>query len=71
MIYSLASALHYVGLVQEANDLVEIAEDTSDVDIKNAMQALVQNMREKVPTVGQHVSFGAFRNKKKKNHLQH
>ena len=66
LVYSLASALHYVGLVQEANDLAEIVEDTSDVDIKNAMQALVQNMREKVPTIGQHVSFGAFRNKKKK-----
>ena len=67
LVYSLASALHYIGLEKEASDLAAIVEDTSEVSIDVALQTLIVYMKEKAPIIGLHVAFGALRKKKKKN----
>ena len=65
LVYSLASALHYVGLEKEALELAAIVEDTSDVSIDVAIQTLIVNMKVKVPQIGSHIMYGAFRKKAK------
>jgi hypothetical protein len=66
LFYSLASALHYVGYVEEAKMIAEQAKLADNLEPRKQTQIMKEKMREICPSIGQFEPFGFFCRKKTK-----
>jgi len=65
LVYSLASALYYMGLDKEANKMSDVADSATELDLKDALDAATAYMSEHAPCIAGYQSFGAFCLRKK------
>ena len=64
--YSLASALHYVGLKEEGKLIANLAEDSINLDQRQQIEYICLHMQDIVPRIGLYQMFGNVWNKHKK-----
>jgi hypothetical protein len=69
LFYSLASALHYVGYVQEAKLLAQQAEAADNLEPTRQRHILKEKMRLICPSIGTYQSFGILSAQKKKIYM--
>jgi len=56
--YSIASALHYIGLVEEGKKVAALAEDSIDLENKKQLEYIVLHMQDIVPNIRMYQAFG-------------
>jgi len=66
LVFALASALHYVGMVEAAQKLVSIADNTTNMNMEDQINVIKAHMVECAPSIGHFEAFGQLKKRKKK-----